>query len=87
MLFEYFLNWMTAQIPSISGSPSALAGSSADSTLLPGNDIAALFAYFGRASQAHSYRELVRDDTALAAADRWPLLAEIENLAAVPAGD
>lgn len=78
---------MAAQIFSTPGSPSALAGSSADSTLLTGNDIAALFAYVGRASQAHSYRELVRDDVAMAAAARWPLLAEIENLATTPESD
>lgn len=75
---------MAAQISSTSSSPGALADSSADSTLLSGYDIAALFAYVGRASQAHAYRELVREDAALAAASRWPLLAEIENLAVTP---
>lgn len=49
---------------------------------LPGNDVAALFAHFGGASRSGDYRELVREEAALAAAGRWPLLAEIEGLPA-----
>jgi hypothetical protein len=45
-----------------------------------------LFAHFGAASRSQGYREFVRDEAARAAAGRWPLLAEIENLSARPAG-
>jgi hypothetical protein len=57
----------------------------ADAFAVPGNDIAALFSYFSgtpqsRRSSGWVYRELVREEAALAAAGRWPLLAEIEGL-------
>lgn len=52
----------------------------------PGNDVTQLFAHFGAASRSQGYREFVRDEAARAAAGRWPLLAEIENLSARPAG-
>jgi hypothetical protein len=48
----------------------------------PGNDVTKLFAHVGAASRSQTYRELVREDAARAAAGRWPLLAEIENLSA-----
>ena len=56
-----------------------------DSFAMPGNDIAALFSYFSGPPQLQPstglvYRELVREKAALAAAGRWPLLAEMEGL-------
>jgi hypothetical protein len=45
-----------------------------------------LFAHFGAASRSQGYREFVREEAARSAASRWPLLAEIENLSARPAG-
>lgn len=48
---------------------------------LTGNDVASLFSHFGPFSgSAAAYRELVREEAALNAAQRWPLLAEIQGI-------
>jgi hypothetical protein len=52
----------------------------------PGNDVTQLYAHVGAATRSHHYRELVREEAARAAAGRWPLLAEVENLSARPNG-
>jgi hypothetical protein len=59
----------------------ALIASKSDSVVIAGNDVTALFSHFGDLAQPASYRELVREDAAVIAASRWPLLAEIEGIA------
>lgn len=49
-----------------------------------GNDVSSLFSHFGDYSKRTTYHEVVRQDAALNAACRWPLLAEIEGIAAAP---
>jgi len=50
-----------------------------------GNDVTSLFSHFGDYSRRATYHEVVRQDAAINAACRWPLLAEIEGIGADPA--
>lgn len=45
------------------------------------SDIATLYTRFGQAGSAGHYQEIVRDQSALNAAMRWPLLAEMQGVA------
>ena len=45
------------------------------------NDITTLYTRFGQAGAADNYQEIVRDQAALNAALRWPLLAEMQGVA------
>lgn len=44
------------------------------------NDVNSLFSHFGDYSNRTTYHEVVRQDAAVIAACRWPLLAEIEGI-------
>lgn len=44
-----------------------------------GNDVSSLFSHFAPFASNAGYRELVREEAALLAVHRWPLLAEIEG--------
>lgn len=44
------------------------------------NDVNSLFSHFGDYSKRSTYHEVVRQDAAVIAACRWPLLAEIEGI-------
>jgi hypothetical protein len=46
------------------------------------NDVASLFSHFGAFGKKGAYHEVVRDEEAYAAACRWPMLAELQALAA-----
>jgi hypothetical protein len=50
------------------------------STLLSVNDVTSLFSQFGAFSGNRQYHELVREEAAINAACRWPLLAEIQGI-------
>lgn len=53
----------------------------AASSPISGNDVGSLFSHFGPFSgNATAYRELVREEAALNAVHRWPLLAEIQGI-------
>ena len=45
------------------------------------SDITTLYTRFGQASAAGTYQEIVRDQSAMHAALRWPLLAEMQGVA------
>lgn len=45
------------------------------------SDIATLYTRFGQAGAAGNYQEIVRDQSAMNAALRWPLLAEMQGVA------
>lgn len=47
---------------------------------IAGNDVTSLFSHFGDYSKRATYHEVVRQDAAINAACRWPLLAEIEGI-------
>jgi hypothetical protein len=49
---------------------------------LSSNDVRNAFTHFNAVSARESYGEIVRDEARLRAARRWPLLAEIQSLAA-----
>ena len=60
------------QTDSLSKTPSEHAASRPGAV----SDVVNLFAHFGAASAAVAYQEIHSDVAALAAARRWPLLAE-----------
>lgn len=49
-----------------------------------GDDIGRLYTRFGQPGEAAHYRELLRDQAALHAALRWPLLAEVQGMEPEP---
>lgn len=60
---------------------SKMPGQPGTSSLTDGNDVVSLFSHFGPLSGSNAtYRELVREEAALNAAQRWPLLAEIQGI-------
>ena len=61
-----------------------LNASKSDNFQVTENDVAVLFSHFGDRAQGTAYRELVREDAAVIAASRWPLLAEIEGIESTP---
>lgn len=51
-----------------------------------GNDVSTLFSHFAPFASNTKYRELVREEAALLAVHRWPLLAEIEGFSPAESG-
>jgi hypothetical protein len=49
----------------------------AQTARLADDDIASLYSHFGELAQATRYRECVREELAVDAGGRWPLLSEI----------
>lgn len=50
-----------------------------------GTDVKSLFSHFGAFARKVQYQELVREEAALNAASRWPLLAELQGIPALDA--
>lgn len=50
-----------------------------------GTDVKSLFSHFGAFAQKAQYQELVREEAALNASNRWPLLAELQGISATDA--